>query len=159
MQAQLIKYLQLSRGGGGWGWRVIPGKGTLFKWVYVWLSHERQGRWQGFMVAWVWTATPSPQKKLLLSSLVKIAFPRFLLFTTITDVWATSFCFTCRLKIEVAKMSANSWSVSEANYLLSNPFEDLFKAFDKPFEWFEYPFRQLQHPFKRFLGGDRETPR
>ena len=177
MQAQLIKYLQLSRvGGWGWGWRVIPGKGTLFKWVYVWLSHERQGRWQGFLVAWVCTATPSPQKKLLLSSLVKIAFPRFLLFTTITDVWATSFCFTCRLKIEVAlsvrqsllvganvtlkgKMSANSWSVSEANYLLSNPFEDLFKAFDKPFEWFEYPFRQLQHPFKRFLGGDRETPR
>ena len=30
--------------------------------------------------------------------------------------------------------------------MLSNTFEDLFKAlnFDKPFEWFEYPFRQLQ---------------
>lgn len=175
MQAQLIKYLQLS---WGRGWRVTPGKGTLFKWVYVWLSHERQGWWQGFMVAWVCAATPCPQKKLLLGSLVKIAFPRLLLFTTITDVWDTSFCFTCRLKIEVAlsvrqsllvganvtlkgKISANSWTVSKANYLLSNAFEDLFKAlnFDKPFEWFEYPFRQLQHPFKRFLGGVGETPR
>ena len=147
-------------------------KGTLFKWVYVSLSHERQRRRQGSMVAWVCAATPSPQKKLLLGSLVKIAFPRFLLFTTITYVWATFFCFTCRLKIEVAlsvrqyllvganvkgKMSANSLSVSEANYSLSNTFEDLFKAFDKPFEWFEYPFRQLQHPFERFLGGDGET--
>lgn len=57
------------------------------------------------------------------------------------------------------KMSANSLSVSEANYSLSNAFEDLFKAFNKLFEWFEYPFRQLQHPFKQFLGGDGETPR
>ena len=31
MQAQFIKYLQFCLWGGGGGWRVIPGKGTLFK--------------------------------------------------------------------------------------------------------------------------------
>ena len=50
---------------------------------FMFHSHLRfsvtNGRRQGFMVAWVCTAAPSPQKTSPLGSPVKIAFRRFLL--------------------------------------------------------------------------------
>ena len=41
------------------------------------MSHN--GRRRGYLVVWVWTGSPSRRKKSPIRSLVKTAFPRFLL--------------------------------------------------------------------------------
>ena len=53
------------------------------KWVCMYVSLSRNGQRQGFMIDWLRTAAPSPQRKSPLASQVKMSFLQFLFFASL----------------------------------------------------------------------------